>query len=117
MQTGKVYLVGAGPADVGLLTLRGKELIERADVVVYDALVGQAVLGLIPESTRRIDVGKRAGEHPVPQQRINMILLEEALSGSQVVRLKGGELSIRYTDEAVLMTGEAKKVFEGMVEI
>ena len=48
MQTGKVYLVGAGPADVGLLTLRGKELIERADVVVYDALVGQAVLGLIP---------------------------------------------------------------------
>ena len=91
MQTGKVYLVGAGPADVGLLTLRGKELIERADVVVYDALVGQAVLGLIPESTRRIDVGKRAGEHPVPQQRINMILLEEALSGSQVVRLKGGD--------------------------
>ena len=53
MQTGKVYLVGAGPADVGLLTLRGKELIERADVVVYDALVGQAVLGLIPESTLR----------------------------------------------------------------
>ncbi|MEM1483776.1 uroporphyrinogen-III C-methyltransferase [Oscillospiraceae bacterium PP1C4] len=91
MNKGKVFLVGAGPSDVGLFTLKGKAVLEAADVVVYDALVGQAVLHLIPEHVRRIDVGKRAGDHPVPQGEINQILLREALAGNTVVRLKGGD--------------------------
>ena len=88
---GKVTLVGAGPGDPGLLTVKGLEALERAEVVVYDRLVSPAVLELIPETARRIDVGKDAGHHPVPQHRINQILLEEALAGHNVVRLKGGD--------------------------
>lgn len=88
---GKVYLVGAGPSDAGLFTLKGMALLQRADVVVHDALIGLEVMGLIPEGTRRVDVGKHAGDHPVPQAEINRILLEEALAGNQVVRLKGGD--------------------------
>lgn len=60
---GKVYLIGSGPGDAGLFTLRGRELLEQADAVVYDALAGDAVLGWIPEHTRKIDVGKRSGRH------------------------------------------------------
>ena len=67
--TGKVWLVGAGPGDVGLLTLRGREVIENADVIVYDALVGQGVLSLIPESARLIFAGKRAGKPLQPSQK------------------------------------------------
>lgn len=89
--TGKVALVGAGPGDVGLLTLRGKELLERADTVVYDALVGPAVLALIPPGAKCIDVGKRAGRHTKEQEEINDLLLREALAGKAVVRLKGGD--------------------------
>ena len=89
--SGKVFLVGAGPGDYGLLTLRGRELIASADVVVYDALVGQGVINLIPDTAIRIDVGKRAGNHPVPQEKINQILLEQAGEGRRVVRLKGGD--------------------------
>lgn len=89
--SGKVYLVGAGPSDAGLLTLKGYELLQTADVVVHDALVGGEVLGLIPPETRRVDVGKHAGNHPVPQEEINRILLREALEGHTVVRLKGGD--------------------------
>ena len=90
-KTGKVWLVGAGPSDAGLLTLKGKRLIEQADVVVYDALVSAAILSMIPPTARAICVGKRAGNHPVPQPQINQILLEEALAGNRVVRLKGGD--------------------------
>ena len=89
--TGKVWLVGAGPGDVGLLTLRGREVLEKADVVVYDALVGQGVLGLIPESARLIYAGKRSGNHFLRQEQTNQVLLEEALKGNRVVRLKGGD--------------------------
>ena len=89
--TGKVWLVGAGPGDVGLLTLRGREVIENADVIVYDALVGQGVLSLIPESARLIFAGKRAGNHYLRQEETNRLLLEEALKGNRVVRLKGGD--------------------------
>ena len=89
--TGKVWLVGAGPGDVGLLTLRGREVIENADVIVYDALVGQGVLSLIPESARLIFAGKRAGNHYLRQEETNRVLLEEALKGNRVVRLKGGD--------------------------
>lgn len=88
---GKVWLVGAGPSDVGLFTLRGKAVLEQADVVVYDKLVGQGVLGLIPSGVELIPVGKVSGYHPTPQYRINEILLEEALKGKKVVRLKGGD--------------------------
>lgn len=88
---GKVWLVGAGPSDAGLLTLKGKRLIEQADVVVYDALVSVAILSMIPNSAKVICVGKRAGNHLVPQVQINEILLKEALEGKRVVRLKGGD--------------------------
>lgn len=67
---GKVWLVGAGPSDMGLLTLKGKNLIEQADVVVYDALVSASILSMIPSSAQAIFVGKRAGNHPVPQEQI-----------------------------------------------
>ena len=88
---GKVVLVGAGPGDPGLLTWKGKKALEQADVVVYDRLVSPAVLDLIPPGVRRINVGKEAACHPVPQERINEILLEQARAGHRVVRLKGGD--------------------------
>ena len=66
MTKGKVTLVGAGPGDAGLLTCKGREALEKADVVVYDRLVGEGVLNLIPPECKKIDVGKRSGEHPVP---------------------------------------------------
>ena len=81
---GKVTLVGAGPGDPGLLTVKGRQALEAAEVVVYDRLVSPAVLELIPDTARRIDVGKEASRHPVPQGRINQILLEEAQAGHQV---------------------------------
>ncbi len=89
--TGKVYLVGAGPSDPGLLTLKGKALLDRAEVVVYDRLVGAGILQMIPAAAERIDVGKQAGRHPVPQAEINRILLKKAMEGKTVVRLKGGD--------------------------
>ena len=89
--TGKVWLVGAGPGDVGLLTLKGKEVLEKADVVVYDALVGQGVLTLIPDTAKLIFAGKRSGNHYLRQEETNRVLLEEALQGRRVVRLKGGD--------------------------
>ncbi len=88
---GKVWLVGAGPGDIGLFTLKGAQVLSQADVVVYDALVGQSILSLIPAGAKIIHVGKRAGNHTVPQWRINEILLEEAQAGRKVVRLKGGD--------------------------
>lgn len=91
MKMGKVWLVGAGPGDAGLFTLKGQEVLNKADVVVYDSLVGQGVLTMIPESARLIYVGKRADRHTMPQEQINEILLEEAQKGYRVVRLKGGD--------------------------
>ena len=88
---GKVWLIGAGPSDPGLFTLKGKEVLEQAEVVVYDRLVGDGVLNMIPETAELIDVGKRAGNHTMPQEQINEVLLREAQRGKKVVRLKGGD--------------------------
>lgn len=88
---GKVYLVGAGPGDVGLLTIKAKQLIDTADVIVYDSLVGDGVLSMIPDHARLINVGKRSGHHIRAQYETNRILLEEAEEGNKVVRLKGGD--------------------------
>ena len=89
--SGKVWLVGAGPGDAGLFTLKGKQVLEAADVVVYDALVGQGILAMIPESAELIFAGKRSGNHYMKQSDTNRVLLEEALKGRNVVRLKGGD--------------------------
>lgn len=86
---GKVWLVGAGPSDGGLLTLKGKAVLDQAEVVVYDALVGPEILAWIPPQAEKINVGKRAGHHRKTQEEINRILLEQALEGRRVVRLKG----------------------------
>ena len=91
MGTGIVYLVGAGPGDKELLTVKAVRLIEEADVIVYDRLVSESIMELIPDCCRRIDVGKNVGNHPVPQHEINKILLREAQAGQKVVRLKGGD--------------------------
>lgn len=88
---GKVWLVGAGPGDAGLFTRKGYSVLQNADVVVYDSLVGDGVLAMVPDTARTIDVGKRASDHTMPQEQIDQLLLDEALAGNRVVRLKGGD--------------------------
>ena len=82
---GKVWLVGAGPGDAGLITVKGKALLELADVVIYDALIQLELLVQIPEKTKKIHVGKRAGNHSATQEEINQIILEEALKIGKLV--------------------------------
>src|SRR5436853_3436520 len=88
---GMVYLVGAGPGDAGLLTLRGAELLGRAEVVVYDALVNPELLRLAPKTAEVIYGGKRAKDHAIPQKDLNQLLIARARAGKIVVRLKGGD--------------------------
>ena len=89
--SGSVILVGAGPGDPGLLTQKGRQALENAQVVVYDRLVSPAILDLIPQDAQAIDVGKESSHHLVPQEEINRILLRKAQEGYRVVRLKGGD--------------------------
>src|SRR6267154_4169438 len=90
-ERGKVYLVGAGPGDLGLVTLRAKECIEQADVIVYDHLANPEMLSWARDSAEIVYVGKRAGAHSLSQQEINALLIEKAGAKKQVVRLKGGD--------------------------
>jgi uroporphyrinogen III methyltransferase/synthase len=89
--TGRVFLVGAGPGDPGLLTLRAAELLATADFVAIDALVSKEIAALIPSSAEVVYVGKRSSNHAVPQSEINQLLIEHAQDGKRVVRLKGGD--------------------------
>jgi len=88
---GTVYLVGAGPGDARLLTLRAAELLGKADLVALDALVSQDIVAMIPKSAEVVYVGKRAAAHALPQEQINALLVEQAKAGKMVVRLKGGD--------------------------
>jgi len=88
---GKVYLVGAGPGDPGLMTLKGKGLLECADVVIYDALVSPAILHMINPQAEQIDAGKRMGRHSLLQETTTQLLIKKARDHAIVVRLKGGD--------------------------
>ena len=87
----KVYLVGAGPGDLGLVTLRAKECIEQANVIVYDHLANPEMLSWAREDAEIIYAGKEAGKHALKQDEINALLVTKAREGKQVVRLKGGD--------------------------
>ena len=91
MQTGTVFLVGAGPGDPELLTLKAAKALRSADVVLHDELVSPEILALIPATARVVNVGKRSGKKSTPQPEIHRLLLHYALLGLQVVRLKGGD--------------------------
>ena len=103
--SGKVFLIGAGPGDPELMTLRALRLLQQADVVVYDRLVSAEILAMHAEGARLIPVGKAPKCHTVPQDRINEILLEEARAGHTVARLKGGDPMIfgRGSEEAAYL--------------
>ncbi|ACC80530.1 uroporphyrinogen-III C-methyltransferase [Nostoc punctiforme] len=88
---GKVYLVGAGPGDPGLLTLKAKGLLECADVVIYDALVSPAILAMINPQAEQINAGKRRGKHSLFQEETTQLLIDKAQDRAIVVRLKGGD--------------------------
>jgi uroporphyrinogen III methyltransferase / synthase len=91
MRTGKVYLVGAGPGDPGLITVRGLQLLHSAQMIVYDQLVNPVLLEQVSPAAIRIFVGKQAGRHCLAQEEINRILIDHARLGYEVVRLKGGD--------------------------
>ena len=113
MKSGICYLVGAGPGDPGLLTLKGRACLERAEVVVYDYLCNPALLKWAPESSKKIYVGKKAGSHALSQEDINAVLVEQTRAGKIVVRLKGGDpfLFGRGGEEAEALA-EASSPFE-----
>jgi uroporphyrin-III C-methyltransferase len=111
--TGKIFLVGAGPGDPELLTVKALRVLQGAETVVFDRLVSNEVLELAPPHAVRIDVGKQAQNHPVPQEEIHAILIRVAKSGRSAVRLKGGDPFIfgRGGEEAIALA-EAGIPFE-----
>lgn len=114
----RVSLVGAGPGDPDLLTVKAVRLISAADVVVFDRLVSQDVLALVSPRARMIPVGKEPKRHPVPQEKINEILIAQARAGGNIVRLKGGDPFIfgRGSEEALALrnAGIACEVVPGI---
>ncbi|MEI8173599.1 MAG: uroporphyrinogen-III C-methyltransferase, partial [Deltaproteobacteria bacterium] len=105
--TGKVYIIGAGPGDPGLITVSGLRRLEEADVVIYDHLVSPEIIRHAKESARLIYAGKKGGDHTLPQDEINRLLVEEALQGNIVARVKGGDPFIfgRGGEEAEILAG------------
>lgn len=105
MAKGKVYLVGAGPGDPKLITVRGLEALRRSEVVVYDRLAGPQLLGQIGQAAERIYVGKRPDRHTMKQEEINQLLVDLALQGKTICRLKGGDPTVfgRVGEEAELL--------------
>jgi uroporphyrin-III C-methyltransferase len=108
LKTASVYLVGAGPGDPELLTVKARRLLDEAEVVVYDRLVSPGIMALIAPGTARISVGKQPGNHPIPQAEINRLLVALARSGRKVVRLKGGDPYTfgRGSEEAEVLAAE-----------
>ena len=113
MSQGYVYLVGAGPGDPGLLTLRAKEVLEGAEAVIYDNLVHPDILSWAPPEAERVRMGKVGHSHQCPQEEITRALVERAQEGRVVVRLKGGDPSVfgRVGEEALALA-EAQIPFE-----
>jgi len=89
--TGKAYLVGSGPGGLGLLTMRAREVIDAADVVLYDQLPGEEIIATLPEHAERIDCGKYGGSHTLKQHEIEALMVAKVREGKTVVRLKGGD--------------------------
>ena len=112
MQTGTIFLVGAGPGDPDLLTLRAARLIEKAEVIVHDGLVSPEIMAMTRPNARLISVAKKRARHTLPQDDINLLLVREAKKGHDVVRLKGGDPLIfgRGGEEAELAKAHGVKV-------
>jgi uroporphyrin-III C-methyltransferase len=111
-ESGMVWLVGAGPGDPELLTRKAERLICSATVVFHDALVGAGILGLVPSGVRLVSVGKRSGRHSKDQRAIDALIVEAALAGERVVRLKGGDPAVfgRATEELDACRGAGIRV-------
>ena len=112
MSEGKVYIVGAGPGSMGLLTLRAADLLSQCDVLVYDYLVNPDFRRLCRRGCEMVDVGKAPGRHSISQEQILEILLDKAKEGLQVVRLKGGDPFIfgRGGEEKATLVAEGIEV-------
>ncbi|SFD64569.1 uroporphyrinogen-III C-methyltransferase [Pseudoalteromonas denitrificans] len=106
LDLGKVYLIGAGPGDAELLTLKAFKILQQVNVVFYDSLITDEMLALIPKKTKKVFVGKRCGKHSIKQNDICNLLVQAGLSGKIVARLKGGDPSIfgRLAEEADALT-------------
>ena len=107
MKGGIVYLIGAGPGDPGLITLRGLECLKQANVVIYDRLVNRSLLAYARHA-EQIDVGKQPNRHTMPQPEINALLIDKARAGNNVVRLKGGDPFVFEIN----MSGSTKGFFQ-----